>query len=118
MNIASKLNQTAVYWAPGAVDNYGNRNYSAGVEVSVRWQQRREEFTNVNGKKEVSQAIVYYEGQAVTLKLGGKLFQGVLADLTAGEIADPNIVTEAYRIKQNGDSPSVAAGQFLGKVWL
>lgn len=118
MNLSRLLNQTAVYWAPGAVGGDGNRTYASGIEVTVRWQNRREEFTNAAGKKELSQAIIYFDGSGTAIVLGGRLFLGSLTDMTAGEIADPRLVNLSYRVKQNDVSPSVDASQSLRKAIL
>ena len=118
MNFATKLNQTAVYWAPdGTVDDFGNNGFAAGVELTsaVRWEDKGELFLNALGEQELSQSISYYDG---TLALDGYLYLGTLASLSAPEQADPTIVRGAYRIRQTKLSPSVDASQSLRKTWL
>ena len=118
MNIGRKLNQTAVYWAPGAAGGDGNRAYDAAVEVAVRWQNKRVEFTNAAGKKDISQAIIYFDGAGTTILLGGRIFLGELTDLTVAEQADPRLVDLSYQVKANDLSPSLNASQSLRKAIL
>ena len=116
MNFATKLNQTAVYWAPdGTVDDHGNGGFVAGAEITARWEDKGELFLNALGEQELSQSIIYYDG---TLALDGYLYLGTLASLSAPEQADPTIVRGAYRIRQTKLSPSVDASQSLRKTWL
>ena len=115
MNFATKLNQTAVYWAVGAVDDYGNTAYAAGTEITVRWEDIGELFLDAQGESVMSNAIVYGTD---TVALDGYLYLGTLASLSAPEQADPTIVNGAYRIRQSKLSPSVDASQSLRKTWL
>jgi len=40
-------NQKAVYWAAnGTFDDHGQAKVSAGIQVDVRWEYRREELSN------------------------------------------------------------------------
>jgi hypothetical protein len=112
------LNQTAVYWAPGAAGADGNVTFAAGVEVSVRWQSKRELFVNALGQKETSQAVIYHDTADGGFVVNGRLYKGELADLSAPEQADPTLVAVAFQIKQIGESPSLDASQELGKTWL
>ena len=118
MNLSRLLNQTAVLWTQGAAGGDGNRTYNAGAEVTVRWQNRREQFTDASGKTNVSRAIVYFDGSAATITLGDRLFLGLLTDLTVAERADPTIVNLSYEVKANDLSPSVDASQQLRKAIL
>lgn len=118
MNLTTKLNQTAVYWAPDDVTGDGNRTFAAPVETSVRWQDVRELFLNAQGEKELSNAVIYFDGSGTAIVLDGKLFLGTLADLSAPEEANPNIVRLAYRVRGNNLSPSLQATQSLRKAFL
>lgn len=120
MNLASKLNQTAVRWAKAGVDANGNSTYAAGVQLTrqVRWEKKRKLFVNARGEKEVSQGNVYFDADVTAIVLDDKLFEGTLASLSASEQADPNLVREAYRVRGNDESRSVDASQGLRQVFL
>lgn len=118
MNLASKLNQTAVRWAKTGVDDNANSTYAAAAEVSVRWENKRELFVNARGEKELSQAIVYFDADVVAVVLDDYLFFGTLASLSAPQQADPTITPLAYRVRGNNVSPSLKAAQFLRKAFL
>ena len=115
MNFSTKLNQTAVYWAPAASDEYGNSTHETGEEITVRWEDRVDLFVNAQGEDEHSQAVVYGTDLVV---VDGYLYLGTLASLTAQQQLDPTIVRGAYRVRQSKLSPSVGATQSLRKTWL
>jgi hypothetical protein len=118
LNINRKLNQTAVYWAPLAPGNDGNVTWGAGAEISVRWENKREVFTNFEGEEKTSSAIVYSNGDETTQVENGRLYLGELTDLTAPQQANPEIVLNSFRIQQSLLSPNVRATQHLRKNWL
>ena len=117
MDMPSLFKQTAVAWAVSGVNDYGNTVFTAAVEVPVRWQRKREEFTNSAGDKEVSQSVIYH-GDSAVMVVDTLLYEGELSDLTAAEIADPTQLWNAYPVKAIGSSPSVTGEEVLGKVWL
>jgi hypothetical protein len=85
----------------------------------VRWQRKRIEFTNAVGKKQISDSQVYQDrDDAVPFELSARIFEGSLSDLTAGEIADPKLVNDSYRLKKLGVTPSVRNNQGLTEAIL
>lgn len=120
MNFASKLNQTAVYWAPTtANDQAGNPVFASPVELTnqVRWEGKVDVMVNAAGEQIISDAVVYIDG-VTTLEENGYMFEGALTDLTAEEQANPKIAKGAYIIRATGRSPSLRADQSLRKVGL
>lgn len=113
-----KLPHTLVYWAPGAPGNDGNPTYSAGIEITGRKQEKRELIRNAKGEQITSSAVVYYDPSDQTLALNGRLEHTTLTELSAGQIADPNLVAGVGIIENAGTSPSVCGDEGLGKVWL
>ena len=97
MLITSFLNQTAVRWPFTGRDGYGKNTYSAATEIKVRWQDTVELFINTQGKEEVSQASVYLDGSLTT---DDYLYLGTLASLSAGQKADPLLVSGAHPVKR------------------
>ena len=102
-----KLPHTLVYWAPGAAGDDGTPTFSPGVEISGRKQEKRELIRNANGEQITSSAVVYYDPEDQTLALNGRLEKTTLAELSAAQIADPNLVAGVGIIEDAGTSPSV-----------
>ena len=119
MNFASKLNQTIVHWAAaGSRDKFGRDSFAAGVELTGRWQDKVEEFTNALGERELSAAILYFDASGTVPAADDRVYLGTLASLSAPEQADPNLVQAAHTVRDVGRAPSRDAGQTLAKLWL
>ena len=97
MLITSFLNQTAVRWPYTGRDGYGKNTYSTATEIKVRWQDVIDLFRNAQGKEEVSTAHVFADTE---FQVEDYLYLGTLASLSAGQKADPLLVTDAYPIKK------------------
>jgi len=111
MDIASLLNQTATYWAPGSNDGYGGLLYPTKVEIVCRWQNVSELFRDSKGREAMSLAIVYTTEELAT---GGYLLIG-----NAGlEIEGSPMDLGAHEIRHFGASPSLRADQTLYKAIL
>lgn len=119
MDLTTKLNQTAVYWAPAlSRDVFGQDTFAAGVDLACRWQDKVEEFVNANGERELSAAVVYCEQPADPARVDARMYLGSITDLTAGEIADPTTVAGSHVVRAVSQSPSMNAGETLYKLWL
>lgn len=111
--------QVATYWPPGVNDGFGGLDFSA-VEPTLiycRWQDTAKLFRDVQGREQVSDAIVYVSEEVAIrgwLALGD--FVGTGAG-TAGDI-DPVSVAGAYEIRQISVSPSLSNDEELWKVYL
>lgn len=111
MDLASKLNQTATYWAPGTPDGYGRTNFEAvPVEISVRWQDTTELYRDTKGNEQVSSSVIY---MLVEIAIGGYI---KLGNEEAGTVSDPRQVSGAQEVRQIGTSPSLRATQTLYRV--
>ena len=53
MDFTRLLNQTAVYWGSPSYDGYSKRTFATPVEVSVRWEDKQELFTDSQGKEKL-----------------------------------------------------------------
>lgn len=115
MNLSSKLNQTAVYWANPINDGQGGRTFDDPVEVAVRWEQKQELFADASGQTVRSMAVVYLAQDVV---LDGFLYLGTLNDISSAEEGDPMTLSNAYAIRNFQSTPNVKATTFLRKVWL
>jgi hypothetical protein len=113
--ISHQLNQTAVYWANPVNDGFGGRTFDNPAELSVRWEQRQELFTDSAGQEKRSNAVVYV---AQTLVVGEYLFLGDLDDLSSAEEGDPLTVAAAYEIRSIEEVTDIPASRTVRKVWL
>lgn len=109
MNYTRNMKQTATYWAPGALDGYGNVSFAAPVEVKVRWQDKSELFRGDDAQEYTSSAVVY---PAQELEKKGYLYLG------SSVVADPRDVEGSREIRQKGASPALKNDRTLQKVWL
>jgi hypothetical protein len=91
------LNQTAVYWGTPDPDGYGGFTYAAPVEITCRWQKTIDNTVTADGETQPVNINVW---SATAMVVGGTIFLGTLAQLNSSEEADPEIVTNAYRITQ------------------
>lgn len=82
--------QTATYWAAPVQNGFGGYSFSAPVQFLVRWEERREQFINLQGKEEHSKAVVFVPQP---VDEGGYLFLG------ESDAPDPTEVSGAYYIQ-------------------
>ncbi len=120
MSIESYMNRrcvdTAVYWGTPIPDRHGQMGFAAPVEIKCLWLEVEELVRTDDGKEIISNASVY-----VIQDLGknGMLYHGTLADLSAGEEADPKTVVDAYEIKRFVKTPSInLVGEFSRKAMV
>ncbi|MFW5701285.1 MAG: hypothetical protein ACOCWM_06300, partial [Cyclobacteriaceae bacterium] len=90
------LNQTAVYWANPVKDGYGGFTYDYPVEISCRWEDKRERVENEKGNEVIARAIVYSKN---SYEVGEYLYLGTLNDMDSdSHPSDSNISGSARRI--------------------
>lgn len=106
--------QKAVYWSPAGVDNYGERTYAEGIELMVRWENTAVEFTDQDGRRSLSRAIVFV-GQDVVP--GGVLWLGPLAGLS-GDRTKPPLNSGAEPIRQFEKMPNLRVTEYLRRAYL
>jgi hypothetical protein len=110
--------ETAVWWAQtGSLDGAGNYIYSAGVEIDVRWEDRKENFITSEGEEKTSKAVVYPD-ESKDIKVNDQLFRGVLTDLDSVQTANPNLKSDAYRIQGLDSSKDIDVETTLIEVFL
>ena len=117
MKFTRKLPQKAVYWAVSSRDDNNVITYAEGVEISCRWEDNNEKFSNPSGEVVISRAVVYVDQ---ILEVGGLLTKGGLADVPNESDSDfsPTDLSDAYEIRGRGEIPNLRATQFVRKVWL
>jgi hypothetical protein len=110
-----KRKQKVVYWGNPQNDGYGGKTFDAAVEILVRWEDKQELYTDVEGREVRSTAVVY---PGVDLDLGGFLYLGELDDSGLDSDPLPNEVSEAKEIQQFWKVPNLRATKFVRKAWL
>lgn len=100
-SIRQMCTQTAVYWAPGALDGMGGRTYEDPVEISCRWEDKSRMIQAKDGLVNVNEALVYSTTEMAEF---GMLYLGSLIDLDSS--MDPK-ETEAWSIKVISKFPSM-----------
>ena len=90
-------------------DGEGGISFTAGTEISCRWEGKQMKYIASTGEVAISRANVF-TSQDVSLK--GYLFLGELTDLDSGSIVDPTLEHEAYEIKAFNKVPSIKGAQF------
>ncbi len=133
MNIQRFLRQKALYWANPVPDGFGGVTLDLPLVLSVRWEDRHEDFIDSEGIHTVSNSIVYVSQDVVTggyihlLSKGEGLDLWILSDygtkqLTtsiAAEYIDPfSSAISAQRIRQFGKVPDLKGNKHLRRVWL
>jgi len=116
--ITRMLQQTAVYWPPGAVkfDSYGNPIVDDPEEIACRWEDRAEEFVDMGGTVRISRSVVYV-GQDV--EVGGLLMLGEVLDASApGFPDDPRESANTFEIRDVGKLPNLRVTEYLRTVML
>lgn len=105
--------QKAVYWAAIGFDAFGKPEYSAPVEIDVRWEDVAEEYMDENGVKQLSRSIVYVDRDT---PIGGALFLGGLTDLDDDSVPFKN--SGAYEIRAFEKLPNLRNTEILRTVRL
>lgn len=90
--------QTATYWGSPTQGGFGNITYATPRVIKVRWEDRVETFTTIEGQELRSKAIVYAHEH---LELGGYLIKG---DSTG--VSDPTTL-RALEIQRSDDVPDL-----------
>jgi len=85
------------------VSGFGVKTFSAGVEISVRWQEKSVVILDQNGEEVTARATVYHAG---TIALGDYLYLGSLSALDSAQGVDPAQVATAYEVKAIMETPS------------
>lgn len=104
------MHQTATYWAPTSLVEFGTVRLATPILIQCRWQGRAVSFTNPQGEQRVSRAVVYVDRE---LEVGGVI---ALGDHLSTE--NPRDVDSAQTVAQVGMSPSLDADEVLHKVWI
>ena len=99
----------ATYWGAPVPTGFGGHSFAAPVAVSVRWEEKMEEFTDEQGSTKLSRAVVF---APIDLEVGGYLLLGTSAT------ADPTAVNGSLPIQRYAKIPDIRAVEYVRKAWL
>ena len=106
----SKYNQTATYWAPSTLNEYGEQSFSAPVTLTVRWEEKTQQYVDKNtGREQISKSVVYTKTDVIE---NGFLYLG-----TSSEV-DPKAETKTFLIRQVDKISSLKGNKYTRKIWL
>ncbi len=100
---------TATLWVSSGVDSAGEAQYGSPMAISVRWEQREQEFRSEDGSTRRASNVVYL-GQDV--KIGDFMYLG-----TSTEV-DPRDEEDALRVQEFRKIPSIDASDFEQRALL
>jgi len=116
--IRKNLVQDAVYWGNPTNKGSGGQTFSAPVAIKCRWEDKNQLF-NTGGERLVisSRALVYVDRD---VDEQGKLWLGLLADLSEAQKADPDLLEGAApSIKKFEKIPVLhSTTEFVKVAWL
>ena len=111
--ITRMMKQTAVYWAPSTIDEFGKFTWAEPVEIVCRWEDVAEEYIDAEGDRQLSSAKVYV-GEDV--EVGGVLFLGEITDIESG--GDPKDNDGAWEIRKFAQLPNLKNTETLRTAFL
>jgi len=101
-NIIEKIRrQKAIYWAPASNDGYGNKTFSAPIEIDCRFEDVTNVITDATGRERVSNSLAYVDRE---LETEGYLKKGRLTDLDSSD-SDPREIDKAHEIVRFDELP-------------
>lgn len=112
-----KRNQKAIFYcsAEGFFDLYGNPQDPIGIEINVRWENKRELFSDEAGEQQISNAIVFMDYDdamsVVFLKIGDFMRLG-------SNLRLPFNGDGSYKIMAFSIVPNIANTKRIVKIWL
>lgn len=114
MGIITKMRkQKATWWKSTGPDGFGQDNFDAPAEISVRWEDRAEQVLLPSGEEFVSRSVVYVDRDEV--KPGDWLRLGSPA---SAEPATPYGVDGAYPVRQKRNTPKLNLTETLYERFL
>ena len=111
--IKRMLKQTAVYWPFLSADQFGVKVVGSPVQIKVRWENKSEEFLDVDGERQISNSVVYVDRDT---PVGGILMLGTSADIT--DTVDIKENTGAWEIRKFDSLPNLRATESLRTAYL
>jgi hypothetical protein len=116
--LINSCTQTAVYWGNPVDNGMGKNSYDAPVEIKCRWEGKGQILKTWDAKGNIIEYIgVIYVTQ--DLDKDGCLFLGTLDDISSDAYYEPEVMDDAYAIKQFEKLPALRSETvFLRKAYL
>jgi hypothetical protein len=111
--LTTMLKQTCVYWAFSSIDQFGEKTFSSGVDISCRWEAKTEEFLDAMGERQLSNAVVCVDRD---IAVGSVLMLGTTSDITDETTIKEN--AGAWEVKRFDKLPTLKATEFLRTCYL
>jgi hypothetical protein len=121
MRILRKMRKMdAIYWAPGPVNDFGQRTYATAQQIRVRWEDRQEEFIDASGNTQISKSVVYVPGleNGAEVEPLGVLWLGKMVDLVPGSETNPFLNVNADEVRSFSKIPTLNAREFIRRAIL
>lgn len=106
------LKQTITYWAPAALNDWGQKGFSAPKKILGRWTEGRETITRSGGEEYISKAVVFVSQD---VEQNGYL---ALGDFFSNAVANPTLVDAAYEIQAYRATPDLRNLEQERKAYL
>jgi hypothetical protein len=107
--------QDCVYWSNPVPDGMGGYTYTP-IDIKVRWDGKTKRVMDATGNEVVSNAEILVTQD---VEVGGYLYLGTVAGLTAQEQANPKLLDEAYPIIRKDVTPLFQSStEFVRTVYL
>ncbi len=114
MGIITRMRkQDAVYWPYASINQFGEKTVGDPVAIIVRWEDKSEEFLDIDGQIQMSNAVVYVDRDMV---VGSILMLGVIADITDSTNIKEN--DGAWEIRRFDKFPNLKVTEFLRTAYL
>jgi len=107
--------QTVVYWPAPTNDGYGGFTYGTPRELAARWEDKNEMVKDAQGREVRSSATVFLLDDVVH---DGWLGLGCKEDLSAGQLANPQLVAAARQIISFSKTPGLRSDEYVRQAWL
>jgi len=107
------MKQTAVYWAPTTLDDFGKPTWHTPVEIDCRWTDEIEEFIDPSGERHLSRAKLIVDRD---LEVKGVIWLGNLVDVS--DLDDPKNNRNAWEILGTKKTPDFKGRKYLRQVYL
>lgn len=108
--------QDAVYWPPGMITGYGQREFEEPRLIKCRWVDTTKTITDKNGQIIVCDAEILVVDD---LEVGGFIYLGDFTGLTNENRVDPKTLPGAYEIRRVDKVPLFRSKtEFVKKVYV
>lgn len=110
------LVDTIVYWDKPEADFNGNYTFTAPIEIKCCVKEVFKDYVLENGETFVSKAEILTDNP--TMRAGGFVFFGELADLDEDTLTDPRNITQAFEIRTQNSVRLLDTREKIKVFWV